>query len=415
MLARVAAIERAPVFFSLADSAVRSLARRVRQLAVSAHGTIIFQGEPGDTIFFIESGVCSVIIEQPPSTVTVAVLGPGDFFGESACVLNRPQQGSVVAQTDCRLIALDRQSLNSVVGRDSAFTAELRRLAQQRYRSFADTAVRATWGMLLEEATVVGLYSPKGGSGGTCLALNLVGCLARRHPGQVLLVDLDFPYSHAALLAGLVPTSCLARMASVPPESFEEALLSTILYHPGGPMILPGALRPEESDDVTPELITRAMSILRKSFRYVVVDLGIAIDDATLAVFDLTQHVVLVAAPEMSAVKAGADAIEILRKLGTPDDRLTVVLNNRSMKPAVLKPAVERMLRRSVDVEVAFDGVKPDQAAVTGAILSMTDPRSEITRGSQAIADILEEKHGNAAQRPHLTETASGTGGPSDC
>lgn len=407
MLARVAAIERAPVFFSLSDSALRSLARRVRQLAVSAHGTIIFQGEPGDTIFFIESGICSVIIEQPHSTVKVAVLGPGDFFGEAACVLNRPQQGSVVAQTDCRLIALDRQSLYSVIGRDSAYTEELRRLAYQRYRSFADAAVRANWGMLLEEATVVGLYSPKGGSGGTCLALNLVGCLARRHPGQVLLLDLDFPYSHAALLAGLVPTSCLARMGAVPPESFEEALLSTILYHPGGPMILPGALRPEESDDVTPELISRAISCLRKTFRYVVVDLGIAIDDATLAVFDLAQHVVLVASPELSATKTAADAIEILRKLGTPDDRLTVVLNNRSIKPAVLKPAVERTLKRSVDVVVAYDGVKPDQAALTGAILSMTDPRSEITRGSQAIADILQEKHGNLGQRSHPTEAIS--------
>src|SRR6266699_1418770 len=136
--------------------------------------------------------------------------------------------------------------------------------------------------MLLDEATVVGLYSPKGGSGGTCLALNLVGSLSRRHPGQVVLLDLDFPYSHAALLAGLVPTSCLARLAQMPSAIFVEALLSTVLYHAGGPMILPGALRPEESDEVNAELIVRAITVLRKTFRYVVVDLGIAIDDATL-------------------------------------------------------------------------------------------------------------------------------------
>ena len=99
--------------------------------------------------------------------------------------------------------------------------------------------MKATWGMALDEATVVGIYSPKGGSGGTCLALNLVGCLSRRHPGQVVLLDLDFPYSHAALLAGLVPTSCLARMAGSPAETFEESVLSTILYHSGGPIAVP--------------------------------------------------------------------------------------------------------------------------------------------------------------------------------
>ena len=49
-----------------------------------------------------------------------------------------------------------------------------------------------------------------------------------------MLLDLDFPYSHSALLAGLVPTSCLARMGSVPRDSFDEILLSAVLYHAGG-------------------------------------------------------------------------------------------------------------------------------------------------------------------------------------
>jgi pilus assembly protein CpaE len=204
-------------------------------------------------------------------------------------------------------------------------------------------------------------------------------------------------------------------MASTPPETFEESLLSTILYHAGGPMILPGALRPEESDGVTPDLIARAISVLRKTFRYVVVDLGIAIDDATLAVLDLTQHVIVVAAPELSAVKSAADAIDILHKLGTPDDRLTIVLNNRSAKAAVVRAAVERTLKRSVDVEVAFDGAKPDEAALTGTILSLTDPRSEITRGAHALADILERKHGNDTRRSLQIDAAPSAAVADDC
>jgi len=412
MLARVALLEQAPAFFGLPERILRSLARRLRRITLGPGEAVVYQGEPGDSIFFIERGRCRVMIERPPSVVTVAVLAVADFFGEAACLMNRPQQASVFAQTECTLYALDRQALHAVLGRDGELFEQLRTLAEQRFNLFADTAVQATWGMLLGEATVVGLYSPKGGSGGTCLALNLVGRLSRLYPGQVLLLDLDFPYSHAALLAGLVPTSCLARLAGVPPDSFEEVLLSSILYHAGGPMILPGALRPEESDLVTAELIARAIGILRKTFRYVVVDLGIAIDDSTLAVLDLTQHVVLVAAPELSAVKSAADAIEILQKLGTPDDRLTIVLNNRTPKPAVSKPAVERMLKRSVDVVVSFDGAKPDQAALTGEILSLTDPKSEITRGAQALADILEDKHGTGKQR-HAQVEHSATG-PSD-
>src|SRR5437899_2766887 len=395
MVSRLSTLESAAVFFSLPEATLRALARRLRRIKVSAGEMIVFQGEPGDTIFIVERGRCRMVIEKPPSIVTVALLSEGDFFGEGAALLNRPQQASVYAQTDGYLLALDRQALHTVMaGREHPALEELRLVADQRFRAFADTSVQASWGLLLQEAAVVGVYSPKGGSGGTCISLNLVGALARRYPGEVLLLDLDFPYSHSALLAGLVPTSCLARMSSLPQESFEEVLLSAILYHPGGPMILPGALRPEEADEVTPELITRAISVLRKSFTYIVVDLGVTITDATLALFDLTQHVVVVAAPELSSVKSAADAMDILGQLGTPHDRLSLVLNNRSFKPAVTRSAVERTLKREVDIEIEFDGARPEQAAVDGAILGLTNPRSEIAKGCEALAALLDSKHG---------------------
>ncbi|TMF53846.1 MAG: cyclic nucleotide-binding domain-containing protein [Chloroflexi bacterium] len=395
MVSRLSTLESAAVFFSLPEATLRALARRLRRIKVSAGDMIVFQGEPGDTIFIIERGRCRMVVEKPPSIVTVALLSEGDFFGEGATLLNRPQQASVYAQTDCYLLALDRQALHTTMaGRDHPALDELRQVADQRFRAFADTSVQATWGLLLQEATVVGVYSPKGGSGGTCISLNLVGALARRYPGEVLLLDLDFPYSHSALLAGLVPTSCLARMSSVPQGSFEEVLLSAVLYHPKGPMILPGALRPEEADEITPELITKAISILRKSFSYIVVDLGVTITDSTLALFDLTQHVVVVTAPELSAVKSAADAIDILVQLGTPHDRLSVVLNNRSFKPAVTKSAVERSLKRDIDVQIQFDGSRPEQAAVDGVILSITNPRSEVAKGCEALAALLDSKHG---------------------
>ena len=382
MIQRVAVLERAPVFFALDQGTQRALASRLRRVIVASGDMVLGQGEPGDTIFFIEEGRCRLVVERSTGFVTVAKLAVGDFFGEGACVLNQPQQASVYADTDSTLLALDRQSFHTVLGRDRAVFEELRKVADQRSSVFAETTAQATWGMFLHEAAVVGVYSPKGGTGGTCLSLNLVGSLARRFPGEVLLVDLDFPYTHSALLAGLVPTVSLARAGAVPPDSFEDVLLSAVLYHPDGPMILAGALRPEEADEVTPDVVTRAIGVLRKTFRYVVVDLGVAINDSTLALLDLTQHVVVVAAPELSALKSAADAIDILLQLGTPDDRLTVVLNSRSPKPSVTRSAVERILKRPVDVEVRYDGLRPDHAAANGDILSLTNPRSEIANGA---------------------------------
>jgi MinD-like ATPase involved in chromosome partitioning or flagellar assembly len=394
MVGRVAVLERTPVFFALDQGTQRLLATRLRRVTVAAGDLVLCQGEPGDTIFFVEKGRCRLVVERSSSSVTVAKLAPGDFFGERACVLNRPQPASVYADSDCSLLALDRASLHAVLGREQAVLEQLGKVADERSSVFAEMTEQASWGMFLHEATVVGVYSPKGGTGGSCLSLNLVGSLARRFPGQVLHLDLDFPYCHAALLAGLVPTSSLARAGAAPIDAFEEALLSAVLYHRGGPMILVGALRPEEADEVTPDLVTRAIGVLRKTFKYIVVDLGVAINDSTLALLDLTQHVVLVAAPELTAVKSAADAVGIMLELGTPDDRLTVVLNNRSPKSSVTRLAVEQILARPVDVEVGYDGMRPELAAVNGDILSLTNPKSEITRAAEALAELLEAIHG---------------------
>ena len=391
-------LEQASVFYSMPDGILRSIARRLRILSVPKGSMISSQNEAGDCIFFVAEGRCQLAIERAAGhRVVVAVLAAGDFFGEAACVLHETHQASAVALTDCKLLALDRTSLFAVISQSSAEITQLSRLAQQRKGAFAETAAQASWGVLLGEAPVVAVYSPKGGSGGTTVALNLVGALSRRYPGQVLLLDLDLPYNHAALLANLVPTTCLARAAETPPEAFEEVLLSAVLYHAGGPMILPGALKPEEADLVTPELLARTISVLRRSFRYVVVDLGVALSESVLAIVDHVQHLVLVVTPEISAVKASADALEILLTLGVPPEEVSVLLNHRSAKPAVQRASLERMLGRPVDIEMLFDGGRPDEAALHGNLLSLTDPRSEITKGVEALARRLESTQPLAA------------------
>jgi MinD-like ATPase involved in chromosome partitioning or flagellar assembly len=76
----------------------------------------------------------------------------------------------------------------------------------------------------------------------------------------------------------------------------------------------------------------------------------------------------------------------------------------------VTRSAVERMLKRQVDVEVAFDGIRPEQAAVDGVILSVTNPKSEITRATEALTNLLEAKHGSgAARRTKATPAAIST------
>ena len=394
MIGRIGVLERNALFYTEDPATLRILARRGRPVVVGAGSVVIAQGETGDSLFLIARGHCVVRLESAPGhSVVVAMLGPGDVFGEDSFVSGEGSRVSAVAADELQLLAIDRSSLFAIVAPGAALLQEISRFAEQRRAGFAEMSVQAEWDQLTGNGAVLSLYSPKGGTGRTTIALNLVAKLAQRWPREIVLIDLAFPYPHAALMANLVPNACLARLRDTPSDLFEEALLSTVLYHPTGLMVLPGALQPEEADLVTGDLASRAIEVLRRTFRYVVVDLGVALTDVTLAALDQSQQVFMVVTPEITAVKGAADAATILELLGLPPDRLSLVLNHRAPVSGLSRQAVERGAKNTVAYEIPYDGVRPDEAAVHGSILAVANPKSEIARAVELMATAIDARH----------------------
>jgi CRP/FNR family cyclic AMP-dependent transcriptional regulator len=48
-------------------------------------GTVLFrEGDPGEKMFLIRAGKANIVKRISDSEITLAVLGPGEFFGEMA-------------------------------------------------------------------------------------------------------------------------------------------------------------------------------------------------------------------------------------------------------------------------------------------------------------------------------------------
>src|SRR5437867_13002752 len=89
MTARIAVLERAPVFFAFAEGTLRALARRLRRGTVAAGELSLHQGEHGDSNSFIEQERSPPVVEKPPSAETGAVPTTADHFGHTASLLER--------------------------------------------------------------------------------------------------------------------------------------------------------------------------------------------------------------------------------------------------------------------------------------------------------------------------------------
>ena len=397
-------LERAPVLFTLVDPQLRRLARRLRPIQLGPGTRVIQADQAVGGLYLIERGTCDVAVEtQPDHPVTVARLNEGDVFGETA-LIDEPSAVSIITHGDCLLLAADPTSLRAVFPKDSIEAVELRPMILRRQEAYRDLAALAGRVSDPGDAVVTAVYAPKGGSGRTTIALNLAAQLAKGHPGTVLLIDLDLPYTQAALMSGLIPNGSLTTAswgASLGTDAdLEEALVGAAQLHSSGFMVLPSVVKIEESELMQAEQVTRALEVLRGTFRHIIVDLGIALNEISLGVFDAARHAIVVVTPELPSLKGGKDALRIIHDLmNFPDERVKLVVNQRQASSVVPKEALERALGRAPDIFIGYDGNKPERAALRGEILAASGSKSEIAKGTGRIAELIAASAPRAAAR----------------
>lgn len=91
------------------------LAPTVRLMTFGKGKFIFRQGEPGTDMLVILKGKVRLLLPAGKREQTLAVLGEGDFFGESTLVGEFQRLVTAVAQEDCELVCVDRESFLQVL------------------------------------------------------------------------------------------------------------------------------------------------------------------------------------------------------------------------------------------------------------------------------------------------------------
>lgn len=97
---------------------------------------VIFEeGSAADEMYLIHSGkVVITTRREDGDAVTLAVLNPGDFFGEMALVDDSPRSGTATAADDTQLLVLDRPKFIFTVRQQPQFALSIMHTLCQKIR-----------------------------------------------------------------------------------------------------------------------------------------------------------------------------------------------------------------------------------------------------------------------------------------
>ena len=201
---------------------------------------------------------------------------------------------------------------------------------------------------------IVAVYSPKGGTGKTTIAVNLA-CVLRRNGASVALFDGVMQFGAVRHLLPVPPAT--RSIVDLPAGAAMRASLTEAIWEgPGGVAVLLAPPRPEEADLVAPAELANAIGLLAQSHDFVIVDTPSRLSEDTLAMLDAATVILIVITYQGSTIANTRSAIDTFEALGYKGQKpLLLVVNQSDLTAGLSKGGMEHALNLPVVGEIPSD------------------------------------------------------------
>jgi CRP-like cAMP-binding protein len=133
-----------PLFAPLSDAQIEQLVRGAALQRYTAGEVLVRQGADGDSLFVVKSGQVHVDRAESGQVMTVATIGPDEFFGEMSLLTGEPRTASVIAQVETEVVEVDKPDLAAVIAADANVLESLTLALEARMRHSAEHLAAAT-------------------------------------------------------------------------------------------------------------------------------------------------------------------------------------------------------------------------------------------------------------------------------
>ena len=240
---------------------------------------------------------------------------------------------------------------------------------------------------------VIVIYSPKGGTGRTTVAINLAIALhSEEH--KVALVDGNLQWGDVAVFLNEQGKNTVldltTRVDELDPDIIHEVMVT---HRTSGVDILAGPSRPELADKVTGEQFSKLLTYLRKIYAYIVVDTTSYLTETVQSALDVSNLIVLITTQDIPSIKSCNLFLTLAEASGIHRNRVMFIMNRYDRRIAITPEGVGERLHQEIVTSIPFDEKVVTQSVNRGVPFMLDSNRSQpIGKSVLTLADLVREK-----------------------
>jgi pilus assembly protein CpaE len=239
---------------------------------------------------------------------------------------------------------------------------------------------------------VITVTAPKGGVGKTTLAFNLAVALGQLEQRTVLI---DGSLQFGDLRALLKVPVDAPSIVDLPTDRVAESDLQDVLWRdPSGIDILLAPPRIEQAEMISARDIDKVLSLLRRVYGSIVIDMSSALSDINLGFLDLSDTIIEIVTYDSTTIHNTVSVADTFRMIGYPASKVRYLVNRSDSEGGIDPGDLERAIGRVPEHKVVSDGKLVVASNNDGVPFVLANPEAQISRDVMRLATEILAVHG---------------------
>lgn len=242
------------------------------------------------------------------------------------------------------------------------------------------------------DAKIFTVYSPKGGTGCTTLAVNLAIALQGLlgSDSKICLLDANLQFGDVSIFMKLQATRTLADLAPNVNDLDIDLLKTVLITHSSGVNVLVAPPTPEDAeqfhdgeldDSGVNSHFKKILEFARNHFDYIIIDTAHQVDNVLLTAIDLSDLLLVVTRPVIPEIRGARLFLDLLHKVDFGMDKVALVINGVDNKRMGIQPeAIERAMMPAL-AHIPLDERTALRAANLGEPVMIKGSRTPLGQG----------------------------------